>query len=159
MTTKILTTLLVFSIFLGGLYKAPQVKGVVQECNEPRQIDKEMLEMVNAERAEPLVLNDKLMITAQERAEDMVERDYWSHIDPDGNNAWYLMKDIGYRYTHAGENLYRYKGVDVTNGYMDEQAVEMWMGSPDHRKNILGDFNELGIGRAGNIIVHHFGKR
>ena len=140
----------------------PQAKSVVRTVKIV-QIDEQMLNMVNEERVkvgvEPLVLNEKLMITAQERAEDMIERNYWSHVDPDGEWAWVLMHKIGYLYDHAGENLYRQANIDITTGLWDRHAVRAWMGSPEHRENILDDFNELGIGRAGDIIVHHFGKR
>ena len=51
----------------------------------------EMLELVNQERAKvgaaPLKLDERLNASAQEKADDMQNRDYYGHISPDGTRG------------------------------------------------------------------------
>jgi uncharacterized protein YkwD len=44
----------------------------------------------------------------------------------------------GYRYAAVGENL-------ATGQRAARQVVDQWMGSPGHRANILGNFEDTGI--------------
>jgi hypothetical protein len=80
------------------------------------------------------------------RAEDMLLRDYFAHQIPgctaDGGYVWPIMSADGVDWRSAGEN------VGWNSGYA-EPAVEVntaFMNSPPHRANILGDYNQLGVG-------------
>src|SRR5581483_11169076 len=104
--------------------------------------------------------NPLLAAAAQQKANDMAARGYFSHISPDGLTPWYWMSQAGYPYLYAGENL----AVDFTDSNDVERA---WMNSPLHRENILnGHFTEIGIGIAkGNLngrpttfVVQMFGS-
>ncbi len=96
--------------------------------------------------------NRKLTNSAYLKACDMYTRKYWSHITPEGISPWSFFKKVGYDYKYAGENLCR-------NG-SDEECVRLWMLSPKHRENILSDrYQDIGVGRCGNIIVQHFGTK
>lgn len=103
-----------------------------------------LLAETNTERAKnnlgTLVLNDDLTKAAQAKAEDMAERNYWSHTTPDGQEPWEFITATGYRYLSAGENLaYGFSTSD--------QAIVGWMNSPGHRANILNtDYREVGFG-------------
>ena len=61
-----------------------------------------------------------------------------------------IAKSIGYR--SAGEN------VAYNMGYSkpDQQAVEGWLKSPGHYKNIVGDFNLTGIGITKNAKGEYY---
>lgn len=87
-------------------------------------------------------LNATLSEAAQAKADDMVQRDYWSHTTPDGDEPWAFINQTGYQYEAAGENLaYGF----TTNA----QAVAGWMNSPGHRANILNaSYSEVGFGIA-----------
>jgi len=80
------------------------------------------------------------------RAADMLTRDYFSHVIPgcsgDGGYVWAIMSADGVDYSSAGEN------VGWESGYADPaaQVNTDFMASPEHRANILGSFDELGIG-------------
>lgn len=87
-------------------------------------------------------INFQLGQAAQHKAEDMVKRDYWAHITPDGKAPWSFIEASGYSYKKAGENLAY--GFNNSNS-----AVYGWMNSSTHRANILDrDFSEVGFGIA-----------
>ncbi len=108
------------------------IDGLVQETNERR----------TAQAQKPLALNAQLTKAAQIKAQDMVERDYWSHNTPDGNAPWEFVNNAGYSYAKAGENL--------AYGFTDEDdVVGGWMNSPTHRANMLdANYQEVGFGFA-----------
>lgn len=89
-----------------------------------------------------LALNARLTAAAQAKANDMAARDYWSHDTPEGNQPWVFIKNAGYAYQSAGENLaYGFEG--------NSNTVAGWMGSTPHRINLLGaSYNEVGFGIA-----------
>ncbi len=87
-----------------------------------------------------LVLDSQLMVAAQDKANDMVSRNYWSHNTPDGKTPWTFMQAAGYKYQAAGENL--------AYGFnTSASALNGWMNSPEHRANILNrDYSQVGFG-------------
>ena len=117
------------------------------------------LYLINQERArnglDELKLNDKLNTSAQLKANDMKEFDYWAHNNPNGTEPWHFFDVAGYKYEAAGENLA--KCWDTP-----EDTVKGWMNSPTHKENILGDYSETGLGSyyKGDclVIVNHFAK-
>jgi uncharacterized protein YkwD len=97
-----------------------------------------------------LIPDERLNTSATQKARDMVNRNYWSHTDPDGKMAWDLIKKAGFSYSKAGENL--------ASVYDNVDSVEAWMRSPDHLENILDpDFTHVGYAKVGPIKVMHFG--
>jgi len=108
------------------------IDGLVQETNERRA----------AQKAPVLQLNAHLTKAAQIKAQDMVERNYWSHNTPDGNAPWEFINNAGYSYKKAGENL--------AYGFRDENdVIGGWMNSPSHRANMLdANYQEVGFGFA-----------
>lgn len=105
-----------------------------------------VLAAVNAERQAQglgfLQEDDSLTQAAQARANDIAEREYWSHTAPTGEQAWDFIHEAGYTYRLAGENLAR-DFVDV------EELTSAWLASPTHRANVLnGQFQEAGIAVA-----------
>ncbi len=80
------------------------------------------------------------------RAADMLTRDYFSHQIPgctaDGGYVWPMMSAAGVAWRAAGENI------GWNSGYSDPapQVNSQFMNSPDHRANILGNYNQLGVG-------------
>ncbi len=80
------------------------------------------------------------------RAADMLTRDYFSHQIPgctaDGGYVWAMMSADGVDWSSAGENIAWNSG----DGDPAASANAQFMGSPGHRANILGSYDELGIG-------------
>jgi hypothetical protein len=89
-----------------------------------------------------LSINDQLSAAAQAKAEDMVSRNYWAHIAPDGKTPWNFIDTAGYKYKSAGENLaYGFNSSD--------EAVAGWMNSPSHKENLLKpNYSNVGFGIA-----------
>lgn len=109
-----------------------------------------------------LRLNSDLAKAAQNKANDMVSRNYWSHNTPDGTQPWTFITNTGYEYQKSAENLaYGFStGSDVISG---------WMNSPEHRENILDKaFLDVGFGYANSpnfvgkgpvtVVVAYYGR-
>lgn len=108
------------------------------------QLINQVLELTNAERAKaglnPLRLDNQLSQAAQGHSDSMGEDDFFSHTGADGSNAFDRIKDTGYKYSTAGENI-------AAGQRTAQQVVEGWMNSPGHRANILNaNYTEIGIG-------------
>jgi hypothetical protein len=86
-----------------------------------------------------LSMNAELTRAAEQKANDMLTRGYWSHNAPDGTTPWAWIKAQNYQYATAGENLAR--------GFADSAAVvAAWLNSPEHRANLLdAEFSDVGI--------------
>ena len=96
-----------------------------------------------------LTPNSLLSKAAQNKANDMLARQYFAHNTPDGLTPWTFIKAVGYSYSTAGENL----AIDFTQA---ENVQTAWMNSPGHRANILnGSFQEIGIGIAKGTYDNH----
>ncbi|MGY1842577.1 CAP domain-containing protein [Modestobacter sp. SYSU DS0875] len=107
--------------------------------------EQQVLDLVNAERAAagcPAVVADGgLAGVARAHSADMRDRDFFSHVDPDGRDPFARARAAGIEHARA-EN--------IAYGQPDAAAVmAAWMGSPGHRANILNcDLGTLGIGVA-----------
>lgn len=115
-----------------------------------------IMSAVNQERTSrnipALNFNSKLAAAAQYKSSDMITRNYFSHVDPDGNYIWNKIISEGYTpYTILGENL----AINFPN---TEGLMSAWMDSPTHRENILNaDFKDQGVGVAfGNTNAGQF---
>lgn len=105
-----------------------------------------LLQATNSQRASngkgALSVNGQLNSAAQAKAQDMVNRNYWSHNTPDGQTPWTFINATGYKYQKAGENLAYGFGTST-------ETVSGWMNSPSHRDNMLdSSFTNVGFGIA-----------
>jgi uncharacterized protein YkwD len=106
-----------------------------------------VLDAVNAERAKvgcpALRWNDTLKQAARAHSDDMAQRDYFNHTDPDGVGPAERAKAAGYSGQYVGEN--------VAAGQNSGQVVMYhtkygWMYSESHKTNILNcNYSETGI--------------
>lgn len=136
-------------IVLGGLLfnasmTSPQRNGVLAYATEVSS--ERLLQTTNSQRKAngktDLKVNDKLTAAAQAKANDMAKRNYWSHTTPDGQQPWVFVKNSGYTYQKAGENLAY--GFDNS-----ADTVTGWMNSKSHRENLLdSSYSEVGFGYA-----------
>ena len=126
---------------------------------------KQVIELTNQERAElgldSLIFNQNLSEAALAKGQDMFADQYWSHTAPDGIDPWFFIKQAGYQYQLAGENLAR----DFSN---TEGMMAAWMASPTHRANIINSrYEEIGIavidgsldGYQTTLVVQMFGSQ
>lgn len=103
---------------------------------------------ISAAAKQPLAPHQALLGAADAHSQDMLDRDFFSHQNPDGQLPWDRMLEAGYVYSLAGENII-WSG---TTGTLDRDAAiyEHHAGlfrSAGHRVNILGSgFKEIGAG-------------
>jgi uncharacterized protein YkwD len=121
-------------------------------------LEAQMLALVNQERTRqglaPLRADPELADVARAHSSDMLARGYFSHVSPQGQDAFGRMRDARVAYLAAGENL--------AHAPTLAQAHEGLMKSPGHRANILRPaFSRVGIGivdagRHGLMVTQNF---
>ena len=136
-------------------------------------LERRVHDLINAERAkkktDKLSFDQQLAEIARAHSADMAKRKFFNHTNPDGKNATdrgraagYLCQKLygGFIRQGLAENLYRgslYSRIRITgtqrtyDWYSPEEiarkAVEGWMDSDGHRRNILQKMYEKeGIG-------------
>lgn len=143
----VITNLFKFTYDLGFEF------GKVSIGYKPQEVT--MIEILNIQRERvglhKLTENGLLDLSARNKACDMGNKSYFSHVSPDGKQPWEFINDVGYLYNHAGENIS--KNNDV------EKAMAEFMNSQEHKDNILNsNYTEVGIGICGEYLVQHFGS-
>jgi len=106
-----------------------------------------VLELVNVERANnglpPIRWDSLLAETARAHSMDMMQRDFFAHVCPDGRDHRERMSDKGILWRVAAEN--------IAAGYRTpEDVVAAWMNVQGHRRNILNqELTHMGVGFYG----------
>ncbi|MBT4122025.1 hypothetical protein HOE31_03710 [bacterium] len=122
-----------------------------------------LIELTNEQRIiydlPELHINPELTRAAFNKAQDLLNNEYFSHNSPQGKKFSQWVKDVEYNYNIVGENL--------AMGFVSEEAiVKAWMTSQDHRDNILKNkYREIGIavlegefeGKQTKMVVQIFG--
>ncbi len=111
----------------------------------------EIVRLANQERKRPLTLDPQLTLAAERKLDDMLAGRYFAHTHG-SRTPWAFIEAAGYDFASAAENLGR--GFETA-----EQAHRAWMKSKGHRRNILGDFTDVGVAVKGDLIVVMFGRR
>ncbi|MFA5324481.1 MAG: CAP domain-containing protein, partial [Smithella sp.] len=88
----------------------------------------------------PLAENQLLNLIAESRARDMLEKQYFAHVSPTGQQVSDIAQNIGYHYKIISENI------GSGDFYTNQKMVDGWMQSPGHRNNILSpEVQEIGV--------------
>jgi uncharacterized protein YkwD len=118
-----------------------------------RQVTAATMCLVNRERElrrlRPLTTHNRLAAAALAHSRDMVARQYFAHVTPEGLTVSRRVLNVGYvsanRSWSVGENLAWGTGRYATPA----SRVTAWMNSPGHRANMLyPGFREGGVGVA-----------
>ena len=157
--------------------KTEELELVCYDDNKTCQIEKELNKFVNLKRQEynlsELILDSQLSDIAREHSEDMIERNFTAHINPDGLDVSARGDLVDYKCTKIhgfkmetclAENIYETtlfeKGIilgDGTNpfftwsgmGDIATKAIDGWMSSDGHRENLLNaGYTRQGLGVA-----------
>ena len=123
------------------------------------------VDLGDVEARPALKWNEALIKAAQAKAEDMATRNYFSHVDPDGNGMNIKINAAGYKllkewYENPADNFFESLGCG-TNISTGESVIDMLIvdeGTPSlgHRKHLLGigpfrdNCYDIGIGHAQN---------
>ena len=105
--------------------------------------EKTAFDLLNADRAanglKLLKLNPQLTALGGKYAQDMINRNFFAHNNPEGQTPFDRMKQAGISYTTAGENIAINTNVNT--------AEAAFMNSAEHKANILSStYTDVGIG-------------
>jgi uncharacterized protein YkwD len=104
--------------------------------------------LTNADRAAnnlpALTYDARLEHSAQLKCADMVANHYFAHNRGQGTFVFFPSGAAA-----EGENLEQ--GV-----YTPTRIEQAWMASPEHRANILGNYDSVGFAECGDLVVEHF---
>jgi uncharacterized protein YkwD len=107
--------------------------------------EKAMLCLVNGARRQrglaPFAAPTSLARAAGRKSGDILRCDEFSH-EACGREFTYWIERSGYRFCSAGENIAYGGGSFAT----PRSIFSLWMHSSGHRRNILGTYEDIGIG-------------
>jgi len=127
-------TLSTYFVFTPSASASPDLNRVIILTNEHRR----------AAGCGDLVWNAALATAAQGHANDMAANDYFSHTGRDGSKFTARIRNAGYKYRLAAENI-------AGGQESPEEVVAGWMSSAGHRANILNcRLQHIGIGYGYN---------
>lgn len=129
----------------------PEPEEPVEEPTDPVSegfgaFEQEIVDLVNEYRAEngvpALTINEKLNFASEAHSEDMRDRGFFEHMNPDGERAGDRIAETGLDNQGWGEN--------IAVGYdTPEEAMEGWMTSPGHNSNMLrAEWDAIGVGHV-----------
>jgi uncharacterized protein YkwD len=151
-----LALLLAFSLNLPPAWaqlrviKNPRGMARIQHLKE---VERRIFLLTNEERRKrrlpPLDKDNALVETARAHSDDMIRRDFFSHVNPDGKAPQDRVAPVYSRtVSRTGENIWGGHGHDYSDPKLIARViVDGWMSSPGHRANILNpSYTNLGVG-------------
>lgn len=120
-------------------------KDIYPKYSEELKVSFEMqtIDLINSVRDREglsrLNFNEKASTSALKHSIDMRDENYFNHENKKGESPFNRMKKEHIRYSLAGENI---AAGQINSIY----AHEALMNSIGHRKNILGDYKNIGVG-------------
>ena len=100
-------------------------------------------------RAAPWRADDRLQLAARRHAEDMVERDYFSHDSPGGRDLVDRIRRTGWPSGRSGWRAGEVLAWGTREAGTPRSIVAAWMRSPGHRRVLMDEgFDVAGIGVA-----------
>ena len=80
---------------------------------------------------------------ARDYSQDMADRSYFSHLDPEGRKIGERLLASGISFQSAAENLAKL----VHGDFEPSSILQAWVASQSHRENLLdNNFSETGLG-------------
>jgi uncharacterized protein YkwD len=152
-TTAFARVLLPAALVCAFAVLAAGAAGATTPAREARAADQlerhvlaELNEVRRAHGLRSLRLSAPLSIAADRHSRAMGRHGFFEHESRDGSSFWRRVKRFydsrGYRSWSVGENL-----LWSTPGLDAARAVELWLKSPGHRRNILTPrWREIGLG-------------
>jgi uncharacterized protein YkwD len=128
--------------------KRERVENLIhQKVNERRE----------ANGLDPIPKDDLLRQIARSHSQEMAQQGYFAHESPSGERFGDRYDQFGYncrvsvadgRYATGGENIWKMTASSAPSAeIIASNAVRGWMGSPDHRENIMRPYwDDMGIG-------------
>jgi uncharacterized protein, YkwD family len=126
-------------IYPGQVLSVPTISGV-------KTLENEVIRLVNVERSKAglgaLQANWQLSRIARYKSQDMINKNYFSHMSPTYGSPFKMIETFGIRFSAAGENI-------AMGQRTPSEVMVSWMNSPGHRSNILSPaYTQIGVGLA-----------
>lgn len=144
-------------LFFAGCGLNPTEEEDLLPRSQVRPLEDDLFELVNIARADEgvhaLVHDEDIREVAYEYSEDMYRRDFFSHVDPEGDDVVDRLDAAGIDFTMAGENI------AWNSGFSDpvQAAHDSLMASSGHRANILNEsFTRIGCGIATDGDLYYY---
>lgn len=107
---------------------------------------REFIRLLNARRqasgCPELKWDDRLAAVAQAHSRDMIQRNFFSHENPEGQDPFDRLEKAGINFSEAAENI-------VSGSRTGKETFRSWLNSPHHRINMLNcQYTRLGVGRV-----------
>lgn len=140
-------------VFLASLWVSLTLMGPLAapwawaEDPETARLEADLFRQVNQFRREQRLISLErradLDAVARAHCADMIERGFFSHDNPDGENWVDRMRRAGVTgFTLAGENL-----AQTSRAEPNRETLTGWLHSPDHRRNLVArPYNSTGLG-------------
>jgi uncharacterized protein YkwD len=143
-------------VLIAGLVLGTNLPAVTRAADGPtsaqlRAAETTVLHLINEERDKiglRAIRNDsRIRTVAQARSQDMVDRAYFDHQDPDGKWPWDHLNDAHIGWHVAGEIIAWNMSSPIS--VSAETVIGQWMDSPGHKAQILSaQHNYAGVGVA-----------
>jgi len=107
--------------------------------SDARPVERRLFDLINYERAmrglPEYTWNEALARAAREHSRDMGRRDFFGHVNPDGQDPGDRMKEVGYAWSAWSENVAAGQRAPI-------EVLEAWLSSPGHRANIINEVDD-----------------
>lgn len=119
-----------------------------------RAMERQIFDLTNVFRQKNniklLQWDDLIATTARKHSQDMSDRQYFEHSNPDGKSPFDRMKADGITFSRAAEN--------IASGYSNAmEGHNGWLNSWGHRNNLLDDrLQRLGVGVFEGYYTQNF---
>jgi len=159
MRFKITVLFLFIGIFI-GCTKEPSEDESITSKDLNDQIAIKILYKTNLIRSfqglEDLLQDNEMDVLASLHSENMITHDFFDHVDHEGKSPSERADDLDFIWSSIAENIGYVPWFENVSGCGDtrsaeaiaECVVEGWRNSPGHYVNMIGDFDELGVGVA-----------
>lgn len=126
----------------------PGNKVYITNIQDIKTQESEVIRLVNIQRTnsglQPLTTNWELSRIARYKSQDMINKNYFSHISPTYGSPFNMIENFGIKFSSGGENI-------AMGQKTAAEVVAAWMNSPGHRANILNpSYTQIGVGLAKN---------
>jgi len=153
----------VLFLFIGifiGCTKEPSEDESITSKDLKKQIAIKILYKTNLIRSsqglEDLLQDNEMDVLASLHSENMITHDFFDHVDHEGKSPSERADDLDFIWSSIAENIGYVPWFENVSGCGDtrsaeaiaECVVEGWRNSPGHYVNMIGDFDELGVGVA-----------
>lgn len=129
---------------------AALLAGCGPTSHDPDQLELVAFTMVNNYRAENQVAELKWAVdmsdAARRHSQDMINRDFFDHTNPDGLDVAGRLDNLGIAWIALGENIAR---TTTSTEEPAKAALNAWKDSPAHQANMVNaTYEESGVGCA-----------